>query len=134
MPRDAINPNELFNSLQYGFSQITIGRGSKIVTVSGQVAWDKDEEIVGGMDLSQQTIKSFENLALAMRYAGGTLDDILSLRIYIVDSVMDDTVGVKEGLKKFFPKNPPTSTWIGVPRLADKNFLIEIEAIAVLKD
>jgi 2-iminobutanoate/2-iminopropanoate deaminase len=133
MPRVAINPDALFNSIQYGFSQITIGEGSRIVTVSGQVAWDKDEQIEGQGDLREQTLKSFENLALAMSYAGGTLDDILSLRIYIVDSVMEDTSGVKEGLKKFFPKSPPTSTWIGVPRLANKNFLIEIEAIAVLK-
>ncbi len=133
MPRQAINPDTLFNSVQHGFSQITIGAGSKIVTVSGQVAWDKDKQIVGGMDLRQQTIKAFENLAIAMRHAGGTMDDILSLRIYIVESVMGNTSGVKEGLQKFFPKSPPTSTWIGVPRLADKDFLIEIEAFAVLK-
>ncbi len=132
MPRQAINPDALFNSLHYGFSQITVGSGSRIVTISGQVGWDNHERIVGQADLQQQTTKAFENLALAMQAAGGTLDDILSLRIYIVEAAMEDSSAVRKGLQAFFPASPPTATWIGVPRLANAAFLIEIEALAVL--
>jgi enamine deaminase RidA (YjgF/YER057c/UK114 family) len=132
MPRQALNPAELFNSLQYGFSQIAIGQGRKIVTISGQVGWDENEQIVGGDDFKQQTLKAFRNLDIAIRAAGGTLADILSLRIYIVASAMSQSGAVREGLQQFFPQSPPTATWIGVPCLADPDFLIEIEATAVL--
>ena len=132
MSREALNPDELFNSLQYGFSQITIGTGSRIVTISGQVGWNSQETMPDTTDLRQQTMDAFKNLDTAIQAAGGTMDNILSLRIYIVDSVMDEAAPIREGLKQFFPNNPPTATWIGVPRLADKAFLVEIEAIAVL--
>jgi enamine deaminase RidA (YjgF/YER057c/UK114 family) len=132
MTRQTINPDELFNSLQYGFSQITVGTGGKFVTVSGQVGWDSDGKIVGKDDLAKQTIKALENLSIAMQATGGSLDNILSLRIYIVQSVMSQSSGIREGLTKFFPANPPTATWIGVPGLANEEFLVEIEAFAVL--
>lgn len=132
MPHDAINPPGLFNSLQYGFSQITVATGSKIICVSGQVGWDANAAMVGAGDLRAQTQQALKNLAAAMAAAGGGLQDITSLRIYIVAAVMDDTAAVREGLQQFFPSAPPTATWIGVPRLADAAFLIEIEAMAVL--
>lgn len=133
MTRETINPDELFNSLQYGFSQIAVGTGSRIVTISGQVGWDRHERITGQDDLRTQTMQAFRNLETAVKATGGELDDILSLRIYIVDSVMDESAPIREGLTTFFPSSPPTATWIGVPRLANKDFLIEIEALAVLE-
>lgn len=132
MARKAINPDTLFNSLQYGFSQITVGTGSRIVTIAGQVGWDAHEQISGKHDLRAQTLQALHNLDIAIQAAGGTRDDILALRIYIVDTVMDESAPVREGLQTFFPSAPPTATWIGVSRLANKNFLIEIEALAVL--
>jgi enamine deaminase RidA (YjgF/YER057c/UK114 family) len=133
MSKHVINPPELFNSLQYGFSQIVVSTGTRQVHISGQVAWDANEQIVGKGDLAAQTIQSFKNLDLAMQKAGGTLADIISLRIYISESVINETRPVREGLHQFFPDNPPASTWIGVPSLANDEFLIEIEAFAVLE-
>jgi len=132
MSKVALNPETLFNSLQYGFSQITVGQGQRIVTVSGQVGWDETGRMNEGADLQTQTMKVFSNLDSAMRAAGGTLDDILSLRIYIVADVMDDSAAIRETLQHFFPTNPPTTNWIGVPRLANRAFLVEVEALAIL--
>jgi enamine deaminase RidA (YjgF/YER057c/UK114 family) len=108
------------------------GQGSRFVFISGQVAWDAEGKIVGGGDLAMQTAQAFHNLETAMKAAGGTLRDVVSLRIYIVQSVMNQTRPVREGLQTFFPDNPPASTWIGVPSLANEAFLIEIEAQAIL--
>lgn len=132
MPRQAINPDALFDSVRYGFSQITVGQGSRFVTISGQVGWNEHGEIVGKGDLKTQMIKSLQNLDAAIQAADGTLDDIVSLRIYIVQSVMSESAAVREGLQQFFPNNPPTATWIGVQGLANADFLVEIEAFAVL--
>src|SRR5205823_6423396 len=105
--------------------------GSRIVTISGQVGWDKDERIVGA-DLKQQTMQALENLQLAMQAAGGSLDDVLLLHIYIVESVMARDSAIREGLQAFFPVAPPATSWIGVARLSVPDFLVEIEAIGVL--
>jgi 2-iminobutanoate/2-iminopropanoate deaminase len=132
MQKTVINPQELFNSVQYGFSQIVVSEGTRMVHLSGQVAWDVDEQIANAGDLRAQVFRSLENLKIAMECAGGTMQHIVSLRIYIVQSVLNDTSGIKEGLKAYFPENPPASTWIGVPGLASGDFLVEIEATAVL--
>jgi enamine deaminase RidA (YjgF/YER057c/UK114 family) len=131
MPKQVINPPELFNSVQYGFSQIAIGEGRRLVTISGQVGWDENERIVGD-DLRSQTMKAFSNLQIAISAAGGGMDDILSLRIYIVASVMDQSAAVGEALRSYFPSDPPTTNWIGVACLSDAEFLVEVEALAVV--
>jgi enamine deaminase RidA (YjgF/YER057c/UK114 family) len=132
MQRKVMNPKTLLNSIQYGFSQIAMGTGKTLVTFSGQVGWNAHKEIGNAGDLHTQTLRTLENLKIAMAEAGGTLDNVLSLRIYIVADVMDETAPIIAGLQQYFPTDPPTATWIGVPRLANKDFLIEIEAIALL--
>ncbi|NLX08842.1 MAG: RidA family protein [Chloroflexi bacterium] len=132
MAKQAINPDSLFDSLQFGFSQIVISQGRRQVHISGQVAWDANGDLVGGDDLRAQTFEAFRNLDTAIRAAGGTLRDIVSLRIYIVERVMAQSAPVSEALRTFFPDDPPASTWIGVRTLAREAFLIEIEALAVL--
>ena len=132
MTRQAINPDELFNSVQYGFSQITIGTGSRIITLSGQVGWDENENIVDKDSLAKQTVKAFENLDAAMKAAGGSLDNVLSLRIYIVERAKSQNKAIGDALRQFFPTNPPTTTWIGVTSLSREDFLVEIEAFGVL--
>lgn len=68
-----------------------------------------------------------------MEAAGGTLKDVVALRIYVVDYQAERGTAVGIALREFFsPENPPTSTWIGVSTLAVPEFLIEIEATEVL--
>ena len=133
MPKEHLNPKELFPSLQYGFSQIVTSRGDKTVYLSGQVAWDENQQIVGPGDLRAQTWQTFKNIETAIQLAGGALADIVSLRIYIVADQMGQTAPVSEALREFFPDNPPASTWVGVHSLANEDFLIEIEAIGVVE-
>ena len=133
MQREALNPDTLFSSRQYGFSQIVSVQGGRTVYFSGQVAWDENQQIVGQDNLKQQVWQSLKNVEIAVQAAGGTLQDIVSMRIYIVADKLKNSSAVSEGLHAFFPGgNPPTATWIGVRALANKSFLIEIEPIAVI--
>ncbi|GAB4270492.1 MAG: RidA family protein [Candidatus Promineifilaceae bacterium] len=132
MSKISLNPAALFNSRQYGFSQIVVAQGSRTVYLSGQVAWDENEQIVGAGDLRAQVWQSLRNVETAVTHAGGTLEDVVSLRIYIRHDWMDKTAPISEGLKALFPNNPPATTWIGVQSLARPEFLIEIEGTAVL--
>ena len=132
MPKEYINPNNLFPSLPYGFSQIVVATGKRMVFISGQTAWDERKNIVGGDSVLEQARQAFRNLEKAMAAAGGTLKDIVTLRIYVVDYQAECGTAVGTALREAFSGNPPASTWIGVPALADPEFLIEIEATAVL--
>ena len=133
MPKEYINPNSLFTSLPHGFSQVVIATGRKMVFISGQTAWDPRKNIVGGDSVLEQARQAFRNIEKAMEAAGGTLKDVVALRIYVVDYQAESGTAVGTALREFFsPQNPPTSSWIGVSALAAPEFLIEIEATAVL--
>lgn len=133
MPKDFVNPDTLFPSVAHGFSQIVIASGKKMAFISGQTAWDAQKKIVGGDNLLEQTRQSLRNVNAAMVAAGGTLKDVVALRIYIVNYQPENANAVGTALREFFPQNPPASTWIGVTALARPEFLIEIEATAVLE-
>ena len=90
------------------------------------------QRIVGGLSLREQTRQALRNISAAMAAAGGTLADIVAPRIYIVNYQPENTAASSDGLKEAFTDTPPTSTWIGVSSLAVPEFLIEIEATAVL--
>ena len=133
MPKEYINPNSLFSSLPYGFSQVVVASGRKMVLISGQTAWDERKNVVGGDSVLEQARQVFRNLEKAMEAAGGTLKDVVALRIYVVDYQAECGTAVGTALRECFSSgNPPASTWIGVSALADPEFLVEIEATAVL--
>ncbi len=133
MNKTYLNPPELFNSTDFGFSQIVVSGPGKLVYISGQVAWDEKREIAGKGDLETQVQKSIDNLALAMQKAGGHLRDIVMLRIYVVNYTDAAGTIVSEALRRNFgTTSPPASTWLSIQGLANPDFLIEIEAQAVL--
>ena len=133
MDKLTINPPELFDSLQYGFSQIVVSSGRQTIYLSGQVAWGANEAIVGTGDLEAQTHQTFKNIGTALKLAGANMDNVVSMRIYIVAEQMVHNSCVSAALKAWFSaETAPATTWIGVHSLANPDFLIEIEAIAVI--
>jgi 2-iminobutanoate/2-iminopropanoate deaminase len=133
MNKTCLNPKELFNSTQYGFSQIVVCDPGKLAFISGQVAWDENLNIVGENDLKIQTQKAIDNLKTAVEIVGGTLENIAMLRIYKVDYKKEDGPVINEILRKNFGTSaPPASTWVSVKGLANESFMIEIEAQAVI--
>ena len=115
MKKQTINPKELFNSTDFGFSQIVTCSPGKMVFISGQVAWNENREIIGKGDLKIQVQQSIENLKIALKYANGTLENVVMLRIYVVNYSDEAGEIVGEALRKNFgAKNPPASTWLDV--------------------
>jgi 2-iminobutanoate/2-iminopropanoate deaminase len=133
MPIQFLNPKKLFNSKQYGFSQVAVAKvPGMLFNTSGQVALNANEEIVGE-DVLTQTRQALRNIKLAIEEMKGSLSDIMMLRIYYVhkDNEPIDQIGVV--LREFFgTENPPASTWLGVCSLARPEFLIEIEASGII--
>src|SRR5437764_12274773 len=125
MPKEYLNPNNLFQSLPHGFSQVVIATGRKMVFISGQTAWDIRKNIVGGDSVLEQARQAFRNLETAMEAAGGTLKDVVALRIYVVDYQAESGTAAGAALREFFTENPPASTWIGDSTLAVPELTIE---------
>jgi enamine deaminase RidA (YjgF/YER057c/UK114 family) len=131
--KESINPSSVFRSLDHGFSQGVVASGTRTLYVAGQTAWDSHKQIIGGSDLEAQARQAFTNLRAILEAAGGTLADVVSLRIYVVDYRPEQARALGSAFRDFFSgEAPPASTWIGVSALADPGFLIEVEATAVL--
>ena len=133
MSRQSFQPDELFPSADFGFAQVVSAEGKKLVFCAGQTAWDKDMKIVGEYDLEKQMEKTLENIGHALAEAGATLKDVCRLTIYIVDYHPDQLDTIGSVLGKFFDKEAlPANTLLGIQSLALPEFLVEMEATAVL--
>lgn len=131
MQRTVINPETVFNSLQYGFSQAVVIQGGQRVVLSGQVGIDAEENTVGA-NLSTQIEVALNNVEAILAEVGANLSHVVFLRIYIVDSVKNDQQAIVKALLERFPANPPATSWVIVNGLAESEWLIELEAEAVL--
>ncbi len=133
MPAERINPDTMYESLQFGFSHASISEEGKLLHLAGQVAWDKDHNVVGGDDLALQTRQCLSNLREVLASKGATPADIVRLRTYIVNHSPEKIGPFAGELMAFYGDVlPAPNTLIGVQALAMPEFLIEIEATAVL--
>jgi len=131
--KEGINPASVFPSLEHGFSQAVVASGRRTLYVSGQTAWDSKKRLIGGADLEKQARQAFANVQTVVEAAGGTLADVVSVRIYVVDYRAEKAAPVARAFRHFFcGEIKPASTWVGVTALADPDFLVEVEATAVL--
>jgi len=132
--RAVLSPDGLFDPLPFGFAQAAIvtTHVGRELHISGQVALDADQNIIGDGDVGGQVEVSLRNIEKALATAGATLDQVGGLRIYIRESEIHHGEAITAGLKSVFGDCPPTTTWIGVPCLARDEFLVEIEPSVVL--
>jgi reactive intermediate/imine deaminase len=115
-----------------GYSQVAAVTSGTIVFVAGQVALNKAGEIVGKEDFHAQVQQVFENLKAAVEAAGGNFGDVIKLNSYFLD--LAHLAEFREVRDKYINvKNPPASTAVQVPRLFRPEFLVEIEAVAVVE-
>ncbi|EOA5628643.1 MULTISPECIES: RidA family protein [Providencia] len=133
MTKKSINPASIFNSLQYGFSQAIEITGTRQLFLSGQVGVNAAEETVAG-GIYEQTVQSLINIEYVLHEAGGDLSQVAMLRIYIKEGFNshEEQADIAKALKEKFPNNPPASSWVIVSGLSLPEWLIEIEAHAVL--
>ena len=103
----------------------------KTIYVSGCGATDENGKLVGRGDITAQTRKTLDNMKIALAAAGGTLDDVVKVTVYLAD--VNDRQKVNEVRKEYFKDNKPASTLIEISKFALDGMLIEIEAIAVTR-
>lgn len=72
MPTKALQPEQLFPSGPFGFSEVVVSTDSRYIHCAGQTVWDKDMQLVAGMDLGKQMQKTLENVGHALAAAGAS--------------------------------------------------------------
>ena len=133
MANQHIQPDDLWPSAQYGFSQVVVSTGTKIIHCAGQTAWDRDMNLVGGDDLEQQATQALENIKSALAAAGATMKDVVRLDVYVVDYDSSKIPPIGAAMSRYFdPDHLPANTLLGIDALAMPEFLIEITATAVV--
>jgi len=118
-----------------GYSQVAeVGEG-KIVYIAGQVALDKSGNLVGKDDFRAQVQQVFENLKAAVEASGGDFNSVIKLNYYCAASVDPSQMPVVREVRDKYANttNPPTSTFVFVQRLVRPEWLIEVDAVAVVK-
>ncbi len=115
----------------HGYSQLAEITGSgRMIYLSGQVAEDLNGNVVGRDDISAQTHQVFSNIGAAMEAAGGSLDNLVKLTVYLKD--ISQIRKFREIRDRYVnTDNPPVSTTVQVV-LDAPEWLIEVEAMAII--
>lgn len=117
----------------FGWTHVVTAAGGRTVYVSGQVGVNERGEVVGRGDLRAQTEQAFRNLGHALAAAGAAFGDVVKSNLYVVGLRPEHVPVLREVRGRYFDAaRPPASTLVGVSALVGPDWLIEIEAIAVV--
>lgn len=129
MAKKLINPEQLYDGAPFGLSQAVIDTESSLVFVSGQVAWDRQYQVLQD-SVSGQFEAALDNLRTALAAAGAGVESLLHLRLYVRGELEDRMESLVPILSKFLDGSRPAVTAVGVASLASKATLVEVEAVA----
>lgn len=115
------------------FSQVVVASGMRTIYTAGQVSIDEHGALVGAGDLAAQTAQAMRNIGRALAAARASYADIVKITTYVVNYKPEDRVVISKARASFFASGmPPASTLVGVTALALPEWLVEIEAVAVI--
>lgn len=125
------NPKGMWRPNGRAFSQGVVQGSGEVVHITGQVAWDEHDNVIGIGDIEAQAEKCVENIRIVLGEVGGTLADIVSMTIYFLHR--EDIPGIQRVRARHFAiETAPASVLIQVPGLVLPDFLVEMVPIAVV--
>jgi enamine deaminase RidA (YjgF/YER057c/UK114 family) len=126
-----INPKGL--AAPHGYTHVVATEPGKMVFLSGQVAMDSQGHLVGKDDLRAQAKQVFENLKTALAAAGASFDDVVKITWYVKGYTPQNLSTLREVRDAYVKKDkPPASTLVGVASLFQDDYLLEVDAVAVV--
>ena len=135
MPKiERMNPEGMNVRMQQGkpaYSHVvTVTGPAKLVCVAGQLARDKDGNIVGPGDMRAQLEQTFKNLDACLKAAGATWSDVVKTNTFVTNYA--EFAKCSDVRMRYFGVASPTSTTIQISGLAQPEAMVEIELIAVV--
>ena len=130
MPKQQVSTDRIGTPTGH-FSQATVAAANgRLLFISGMTARKADGTIAGVGDIEAQTRQVCENIKNAVEAAGGTMDDICRVDVYVRNIEHFDKI--HKVRREYFKAPPPASTMVEVTKMVSPDYLIEINAIAVL--
>lgn len=125
-----INPPTL--STPTGYTHVVEASGGRTLYIAGQVAMDSTGRVVGVGDFRAQVEQVFANLQRALSAANATFDHVVKINIYVTDA--SQVAVLREVRSRYMRAEAlPASTFVQVVALARPEWLVEIEAVAVVR-
>lgn len=112
------------------YSQGIQTTGGSLLFIAGQTAVDASGQIVGKGDIERQAEQVFRNLGAVLEAAGGSFDDLVMTTTYLTD--IAHRAIYTQVRSRHYLREAPTNTLVVVKSLANEDFLIEIDGIAVI--
>lgn len=132
MKKEFINPEGVYKHPAFT-RVVTVTGPMKLVFVAGQTPSDENYQPVAVGDYRGQYLKVMENLDLALKAAGAGWNDVVYKRVYMIDVDEYRKLIYDPSLPQYWdPERPPPSTLIGVTRLSNPDFLIEMDLLAIV--
>jgi reactive intermediate/imine deaminase len=130
MARQQIHTDKLRAPMGHFSQAIAIEARGRLVFISGMTARRPDGTIAGIGDIEAQTRQVCENLKSAVETAGGTMEDICRVDVYVRN--IEHFEQIHKVRREYFKPPAPASTMVEVTKMVSPDYLIEINAIAVL--
>jgi len=127
MERKIIQPKGLWDPRPRFAQVVQIGHQ---VYIAGQTAVDEQGKVVGKGDVEAQTRQIFLNLQKCLAAVGAGFEHVAKITVFSLD--LDAHQEVIRRFRREYFKEPVASTTLQVSRLVDPDWLLEIEAIAIL--
>ena len=133
MKVEYLNPSQLCPT--FGWTHVASVTAGRTIYVSGQVSINERGELVGKGDMRAQTEQAFRNVEFALTAAGATFRDVVKTSLFVVGLCPEHVPIIREVRSRYvWAEHPPVSTLVGVSALVGPDWLIEIEAVAVLPE
>ena len=110
---------------------LELGSIRRLVWVSGQLAFDEDNNLVVPCDVRAQAEQCLLNIRRNLERFGGSLRDVVQVTVFVRD--MDNLRAIHEVRLQYFSEPLPTSTLVAVGGFVHPEALIEINAVAALR-
>lgn len=129
MSVDVIQPDSVHDTRAFSYSHAT--RMGDLIFLAGQVAVDRDGNLVGKGDVRAQTEQVFANVQAILEAAGSGLDKVGKVTVFTTKLEYRPIIHEIRSQKFEAAGHLPASTLAVVTSLADPEWLVEIEAVAM---
>lgn len=128
-----IRSAELSSVAQYAYAA-TAPADARLVFLAGSCPLNADGSTASPGDYAAQAAKCLENMVVALREAGAGITDVISTRVLVASSDRADLRAAWQVVRETFGEHDVPSTLLGVTVLGYDDQLVEVEAVAVVRD
>ena len=131
MALERINPPEIHKPNKDIYTQVVTATGSTQIFLAGIVPFDQNQNIIGIGNMQVQVIQVLQNIKCALTSASAGIADVVRINVLTTDVDLYIQEGAPEVIN-FFDKTKPVSTTYQVSRLVHPDWMVEIEATAII--